>query len=214
MRRLALAAMAGGILGLGGPEGDARAGATVDLLFVAIDGDAIAPTDTVSAAPGGRLVLALRMSNDESLGGAAFSLSYDVDGRDELDVVSAFQWTGVAISRGVQPETFGPFHGLIWVTEQLIGTFAGFTESTGVRTLPAGGSYQMGTVVWSVNASVDSDGADVISNLFNGVFWDAGFVEISDRVRFGAATVNVVPEPGTGLLLAVGLLLASRWSRA
>jgi hypothetical protein len=78
----------------------------------------------------------------------------------------------------------------------------------------------MGTVVWKVNAGVNSDGADIISGILDvniDTFADAGFNNISNLVLFRGATVNLVPEPGTGALLGfglVGLVLAARRRRA
>jgi hypothetical protein len=79
--------------------GQARAGATVDLLFVARNGGPIAPTDTVTASPGDTLEMAVRLTNDEALTLSVFSIAYDLDGDDELDVISAFQWIGLPINK-------------------------------------------------------------------------------------------------------------------
>jgi hypothetical protein len=67
----------------------------------------------------------------------------------------------------------------------------------------------MGTVDWSVNAGVNTDGTDILSGLFNfGVdgFFDAAFNDIGSQVQFNSATANAIPEPATGLLLGLGLL--------
>src|SRR5262245_2934516 len=202
---------------------DARAGATVDLLFVGRNGGAIAPTASVGALPGDTLTMAVRMRNDEPLLIGIFSLNYDLDGDNELDVVSAFEWSGVAINKQATAFFFPLSNFFEPATATFVGSFQGSTNdfSLPFTTLPpaAGafaGGYQMGTVTWKVNAGINDDGADIISGLLNfGVdfFIDAtnnymdGSADppIPNRVQFNAATVNI-HEPGAAVLLGLGLL--------
>jgi hypothetical protein len=192
---------------------DSHAGATVDLLFVGRNGGAIAPTDSVFALPGDTLTMVVLLHNDEALTAAWFSLNYDVDGDDELDVVSAFQWRGLAIHKSGTDffapgfSTVEPFRS----TATFVGSFQGITRNFwGPRTLPPSGGafaggYQMGTVVWKVNPGVNDDGADVVSGLFNfgyDFFRGAEFGDVG--VDFNPATV--IPEPGTASLLGLGIV--------
>jgi len=218
MRKALVVAVVAGLVGVAGSVRDASAGATVDLVFIGQNGAAISPTDTVTAAAGDTLTIAVLLRNDQALTTAIFSLNYDLDGDDELDVVSAFAWQGFPFF--VPPPLLPP-------TPTFIGPFGGSSILTPpIRPLPpAGGAfaggYQVGTVVWKVNAGVNDDGADIIPGLFNpGVpgpfFADAAFNEIGGFVLFRSATVNI-PEPGTASLLGLGLvalLLAGRRSRA
>jgi hypothetical protein len=213
------ASLAGWILVslLGLPAGPASAGATVDLLFVGVRGSPIAPTDTLRLGPGARagdqVTMAIRMRNDLPLSVIVFSLRYDLDGQDELDVVSAFQWRGLAIAR-TGGDYFQPIGPLSPATSSFVGSFQGWTTNlTLPRTLPAAsgafaGGYQMGTVTFRLGSGVDSDGSDVISGILHqgiDAFGDAVFDDVSHLVRFNAATVNSTPEPAAALLLGLGL---------
>src|SRR5262245_45482503 len=205
---------------------DARAGATIDLLFVGHNGGAIAATDTITVSPGDILTMAARMRNDSFLTISYFSLNYDTDGDNELDVVSAFMWSGLAIDKAgtdfYAPVTHDPE--AFRSTATFVGVFQGSTRNfAGPRPLPpaAGifaGGYQMGTVTWKVNAGVNNDGADIsgLLDIVRDGFYgcpgsisctgDPAFTDLNDLVRLNSATVNLVPEPGTAFLLGLGLL--------
>jgi hypothetical protein len=202
---------------------NATAGVTIDLLFTGINGNPIAPTDTVtvSSPSGDVLTMAVMMRNDEVLTAAVFSLNYDLAG-EELDVVSASNWAGIVFDTA-PTRFFGALAGLQSVTSSFVGSFNGAINPLDPlhQLPPAGGAYaagyQMGTVTWTTtNAS--SDGEDIISGLFNvgvDVFDNYTSETVNPRVLFRGATVNLVPEPGTGSLLGLGLagLVIARWHR-
>jgi hypothetical protein len=198
------------LLALAGAAPDSRAGATVDLLFVAVDSAPIAPTSELAASAGQTLTMGVFLRSDERIGVATFSLRYDLDGGDELDVARATQWRGVATSaRGF----FMNGHPLDPVTPSFVGSFSGFGLAFPFDSSlpPSGGAfaggYQMGTVVWTVKAGVESDGADVVSGLLQSDegIGAADYVDISSSVAFRSASVDVVPEPATAALLGLGL---------
>ncbi len=225
MRKLFVLGMVVGLIGMGGFVRDARAGATIDLMFVGRNGTAIAATNTVAVNIGDTLTMAILMTNDQTLTVAIYSTRYDLDGDNELDVVSQFQWGGLPINKAAT-DFFAPVGGFSPTTATFVGSFQGATTNFGLpRVLPPSGGlfaggYQMGTVTWKVNAGVNNDGADIISGILNkGVdaFGDGGFNDIDASVLFRSATVNFIPEPGTASLLGlglVGLVLMGRRSRS
>jgi hypothetical protein len=147
---------------------EAFAGATVDLLFVEKNGSQISATDTIIAAPGDELKMSVIMTNDQPLTAAIFSLNYDLDGKNELDVVSAEQWEGVQVRATPPPPCFfQPVAGMQPPTDTFVGSFQGFVTCLSPAAVPlprAGGAnpfWVMGTVTWKVNSGVSTDGADI-----------------------------------------------------
>jgi len=221
MRKLIVMGMVAGLVAAGGFATDASAGATIDLVFVKVDGVAIAPTNNlVGLTPGQTLEMNIVMRNDEGLSGHAFSINYDLGGGDVLDVLKRGAWVGIAMNKNnVQyapiPGAFSP------TTPTFVGSWNSTNgASTNLLLLPAAGAfaggYAIGTVVWHVNAG-DTDIA--VGYLNPGVdgLGGSGFNNISDSALFRGATVNVVPEPGTAALIGfglVGLVLAGRRNRA
>jgi hypothetical protein len=218
MRSLLLAGLLVGLVGPGGFARDARAGATVDLLFTAINGSPIAPTSYLDPdamgwlSPGDALTIAVMLSNDEPLTAMSFSVTYALQYQNALNLVSVAQWSGVALSEnGVdrrQPlGPLSPSRESDHLTTGFLGSFQGYTANLSLpRTLPPG-SYQMGTVNFAFNGYLTGP-AQVMSGLFNfgiDVTGDADFNRMDARTLFNGAAVWI-PEPATAACLGLGLL--------
>src|SRR5262249_38890351 len=147
--------------------GNATAGATIDLLFVRQNGSAIAPTDTVAAAAGDTLTMAGRFTNDQPPTNIVFSLNYDLGGKSELTVTSAAPWPGVELGKTPQIVRFEPRVALEPPTSTFVGSFQGTINPLSTTLTLPNGTFEIGSVVWTVGAGVSTDGADILSGLFN-----------------------------------------------
>ena len=80
-------------------------------------------------------------------------------------------------------------------------------EAGAIGSGPAGVSFEIGQILFLVTSNVASDGVDIRSGLFggpDGIFDNLGG-DLGSTAMFNTAAVNI-PEPATGLLVALGLL--------
>ena len=222
MRKMFSVALTAALACLVGFAQNAKAGATIDLIW---RGDGDSTLVLTSSAASSVVTLDIFLRADEMMSIAAISLQFDADGANELDSVAAISWHGVRTFMGAR---FDPLYTVSLQTESGTGDPAGLISSYSAAVTnpvkpPPAGTYHIGTAVFHVTANAATDGADIISGLFAGVDFIAnatgdvsGGLNIKSQTLFGTATVNI-PEPGTAALLGVGLLglvLAARRRRS
>jgi hypothetical protein len=199
-------------------------------------------TISVNPGGGQTLRLDIFLSHDLAQGLLAHSISlrFDTALEDELNLgsMAPTEWGGTDVNPN--PFLFGIYSPLTTgvatlessgATAGRINSFESFINTVTDENLPANGAaysigtftataparYRIGQAYFTVNGAV-TDGADIFSGLFTlpGVidsFVDGDDALVTEGLLFGTATVNLVPEPGTVSLLAlglVGLALASR----
>ena len=197
------------LLGVGLWSPGAWALPALDVLFTGRNGMAIAPSSSVVAAPGDRLTASLVLSaGPEGVSSYGLSIEFDADLADELDLESATELLPSGFDFNLTPGVGGTRESDA-TQSGLVLTFEAATFGFG----PTDSSFEIGVVEFLVTGNVATDGDDIQSGFFgaaDGIFDNLGG-DLSGQLVLGSAAVNV-PEPGSALLVALGLV-GSCWLR-
>ncbi len=178
---------------------------SIDITFTATDGLGTVGSDTISALPGDTLSATVSLTADSAgVSSYGISLLFDTDFGDELNLISVNELLTAPFTFNVTPGCAS--------TQESSGAQAGNVLTCSAVTFGVGPSLatvDIMDLVFLVTANVATDGFDMETGLFN-----TGFDGIFDNVggpvtpTFGQAAVDLllVPEPGTGLLVSLGLL--------
>ena len=178
---------------------------TIDITFTATDGLGVVGSNTISALPGDTLSASVSISADAAgVSSYGISMLFDTDFGDELNLISVNELLTAPFTFNVTPGCAS--------TQESSGAQAGNALPCEAGTFGVGPSLatvDIMDLVFLVTANVATDGFDMETGLFN-----TGFDGIFDNVggpvtpTFGQAAVDLLllPEPGTGLLVSLGLL--------
>ena len=182
---------------------EAQAVVSVDIIWTSTTGSGTTGGSTISAAPGDTLVAEIRIHPDGGgLGGYSFSLEFDPDLGNELDLVSVTELLGVMefnLNEGVDstqestPSLTGKIEGIEAVTRDLPG--------------PTSGTVIAAEVTFSVTSNVATDGNDVFVGEFEtegDIVFDNAFAIVTPS--FSHASVNLA-QPMIPALSPLGLML-------
>ena len=219
---------AGLVLVLAGAAFEAHAGVTFDFAFRSTDihgaviaggspvngGRSFLFEDTAAARANPGIVLDVLLRTGDLVVGTGFPLAYD--DANGLAVASATEWFGQGVAFNMMGAPVGRFESWrnLECVDELPGIgdagcayFGGFVRfRVGDPPLPTG-TYRVGTVIWDTSNLSGSSGLWTFDNQYSVA---DGFIDGQNRpindLHARTGFINIVPEPGTAALLALGML--------
>lgn len=201
---------------------------SVDLFFSELNGSSIGTTQNLAVLPGDRVGVEMVITGDDR-GVVAYSLSVDFDsggdGRILLEDYATVLALGFEDILGPGPQ--GPDDSLgAPGMVRLFAATSGFGPG-GLEPNPftENASFTVATLEFTITDEILGGPATIAPGLFHTgvdeilsndvelIGSDFQFVDVSADYAFTFATLTIVPEPATGLLLAGGLLVLARVRR-
>ncbi len=182
--------------------------AEVGFTFLSTTGSGTPGTNKILAAPGDVVEVEMWVKpGPEGMSSYGISMMFDIDLKDELDI---------NVFKELTPACCGFFSftpGFGSVVESTLSKpgAALFAEAATLGTGPTSGQWAIANFAFTVTGNVATDGPDIFSGFFDGgdAYCDnAGACESGsvNNLSWGDASVNMIPEPNTALLLSLGLL--------
>jgi hypothetical protein len=197
----------------------AAATQSVELFFTAHNGAPIAHTASLSVAPGDTIALEMIMTTDAQ-GVSAYGVSVDFDSADQGRItLDGFGNTLAPGFAGHFKDPFGPDNSL--GTPGFVESFNAFAPLGEPNPLSESAQFAIGTLSFMVTAGI-LDGPAIIapgllnvtidgilSNEFELIGDQFVFEDVSAEYTFLGATLQIIPEPSTAMLLGAGLGILS-----
>ena len=203
MRAIGILGLCAGLLGVLA-AGESRA-TTFKVLFVERNSIAITPTNAVAAAVGDTLLAELSIIVDaDGVQAYAVSVQFDPKPVNELDLLLATLIVPPGFTSPIALSV--PIESTAFVTGFITSFGATFSPPPG----PTGTTLLIGEMLFKVTPNVVNDGVDILPGFFaaeDSCLDNAG----NPCSEFEGASVNLIPEPATALLVAMGCAALALW---
>ncbi len=188
----------------------ASASKGVDLFWVAINGEEIERTPDIMVQLGDEITLEVNLATGTTgMQSFAFDLIFDEDGKNELSFLTPLpEPTGDG--QYSYEGSWGPVDSTLG-TPGSIGGYVGCAVDSDCGTQTYGTPMEwplIDTITFVVTSAPSQDGDDIRPIFSDAGEWRKhnGDLIPEKKLYFHGASVKAVPEPGTALLLSLGLL--------